>query len=59
MTQQDKDRISNAIWILQAYREQIAELYGEGKLNRQIDIGDTFWDLKEIKKYMEEQNDEN
>jgi hypothetical protein len=54
MTQQEKDRISNAIWILQAYREQIAELYSEGKLNRQIDVSSTFWDLKEIKKYMEE-----
>ena len=56
MTRQDKDRISNAIWILQAYRDKIAELYTEGKLNRQIDVSDTFWDLKEIKKYMDSED---
>ena len=53
MTQQDKNRIENAIWVLQQYRDELRELQTEGILSRQIDFHDTFWDLNEIKKYME------
>ena len=54
MTQQDKNRIENAIWVLQQYRYTLEELYTADELNPHIDLHDTFWDLDEIKKYMEE-----
>lgn len=54
MTQQDKNRIENAIWVLQQYRDELRDLQTAGELNRQIDFHDMFWDLNKIKEYMEE-----
>ena len=55
LTQQDKNRIENAIWVLLQYQDEIKEFYKKkGELKSDINLYDMFLDLDIINSYFQD-----